>query len=45
MELTLLEGVIHVQECEMVTVEMGKALLGIIGGLFELVRAHETLRD
>lgn len=29
----------------MVAVQVGEPLLGIVGGLFHLVRAYETLRD
>ena len=42
---TLLEGVVYIEESEMVTVNVGKSHLRVVGCLFRLIRSDETLWD
>ncbi len=42
--LTLLEGVVHVEEREVVAVDVGEAHLGLIRLFLDLVGTHEALR-
>lgn len=43
--LTLFEGVIDVQKCQMITVDVSKPHLGIVSCFLGLIRSDEALWD
>ena len=43
--LTLLEGVVDVEEGQVIPVDVGEAHLGLVGGLLGLGGSYEALRD
>jgi len=42
---TLLEGVVDVEVCQMIAIDVSKPHLSFIGLLLHLARTHEALRD
>ena len=42
--LTLFVGVIHIEQCQVVAVDVSKPHLGLVGLLLGLVGSHEDLR-
>lgn len=43
--LTLLKGVIYVEKSQVVSIDMGKSHLGLVGLLFHLIWTNKTLGD
>lgn len=44
-QLTLLESVINVEQRQVVSIDVCKAHLRLVGLLLHLIRSHKTLRD
>lgn len=45
LELTLLESMINIQQCQVISIDMCKSHLCLIRLLLHLIWSHKTLRD